>query len=189
MRLKCYYRSCGYLYTYAINTFHSATYTAESNLHFAKFSGAYHSLKRHNDNKITIINLFTPFWSGNPIRQYGDILGKQRTIQPIHANERQRKQLIRTYRMDKHYIPGKLIFFVCFHLCLNPHLVLNNTQFSVLSSTYYIQSLINKQLSELIKNTFKEANIHFNPLFAMTLHENTWQKWQAKIWSFYTCEY
>jgi hypothetical protein len=54
------------------------------------------------------------------IRQYREILGKQRTIQPIHANEGQRKQLIRTYRMDKHYIPGKLIFFMCFHLCLNP---------------------------------------------------------------------
>lgn len=58
--------------------------------------------------------------------------------------------------------------------------MLNNTQFSVLSSTYYIQSLIIKQLSELIKNTFKDTNILFNPLFAMTLHKNTWEKWQVK---------
>jgi hypothetical protein len=52
-----------------------------------------------------------------------------------------------------------------------PHVVLNNTQFSVLSSKYK-QTLILKHVSELIKNTFKEANILFNPLSAMPLHEN-----------------
>ena len=56
MRLKFYYRSCGYLHRYATNSYHSTTYTSESNLHFAKFFAAYHSLNHYNDNKITILN-------------------------------------------------------------------------------------------------------------------------------------
>lgn len=79
---------------------------------------------------------------------FRDILGKQRTIQPVHANEGQRIHPVRIYRMDKHYIPGKLSFFIhlyiyiCFHLSLTPSCV-NNKQFSVLSRkvTIWVQCL------------------------------------------------
>jgi hypothetical protein len=57
-----------------------------------------------------------------------------------------------------------------------PHVVLNNTQFSVLSSKHHKQSLILKHISELMKKTFKEANILRNPLSAMHLHETTCQE-------------
>lgn len=81
---------------------------------------------------------FMPFWGDNPDSTFRDILGKQRAIQPVHANEGQRIHPVRIYRMDKHYIPGKLSFFIhlyiyiCFHLSLTPSCV-NNKQFSVLS--------------------------------------------------------
>jgi hypothetical protein len=48
---------------------------------------------------------------------FQDMLGKHTTIQPVHATEGKRKQPVRKYRMDKHYIPGKLIFFIYVSIC------------------------------------------------------------------------